>query len=202
MSWRLQRVLVDDMCEHWDEPDNGLWEMRGPRRHFTHSRVMVWVALDSAIAAVEKHGLPVANVDQLARAPASRSATRSSRRGTTTERGTFVQHYDTTEVDAALLLIPVVGFLPGDDPRVLGTIAAVEKDLMRDGLLMRYRTEHDGRRGTGRRARLPRLLLLAGERLRAGRAGSRRARASWTAWSAWSTTSGCCPRSTTRRPGG
>ena len=139
VSWRLQRVLVDDMCEHWDEPDNGIWEMRGPRRLFTHSRVMVWVALNSAVAAVEKHGFK-GNVDQWRQLRDQVRAEILSK-GYNEERGTFVQHYDTTEVDASLLLIPVVGFLPGDDPRVLGTIAAVEKDLMRDGLLLRYRTE-------------------------------------------------------------
>ncbi len=139
VSWRLQRVLVDDMCAHWDQPDNGLWEMRGPRRLFTHSRVMVWAALDSAVAAVEKHGFRgnVAQWSQLR----DRVRAEILEKGFNQELNTFVQHYDTTEVDAALLLIPVVGFLPGDDPRVLGTIAAVEKDLMRDGLLLRYRTE-------------------------------------------------------------
>ncbi|MEJ7628529.1 MAG: glycoside hydrolase family 15 protein [Nocardioidaceae bacterium] len=139
VSWRLQRVLVNEMCDHWDEADNGLWEMRGPRRDFTHSRMMVWVALDSAITGIEKHGLR----GDLDRWRKLRRQVRAEilTRGYDEKRGTFTQHYDTTEVDAALLLLPVVGFLPGDDPRVLGTIAAVEEDLMRDGLLMRYRTE-------------------------------------------------------------
>ncbi|MGI8700513.1 MAG: glycoside hydrolase family 15 protein [Nocardioidaceae bacterium] len=139
VSWRLQRVLVNELCEHWDEPDNGLWEIRGPQRHFTHSRVGVWTALDRAIMAVERHGLP-GDVEKW-RVMREKVRDEVLSNGYDEKRGTFVQHYDTTEVDAALLLLPVVGFLPGDDPRVLGTITAVEQDLMRDGLLLRYRTE-------------------------------------------------------------
>lgn len=137
-SWALQRALVDDLAEHWDEPDNGLWEIRGPQRHFTHSRVMVWVAFDRAIRAVEEHGLE---------GPAERWRELRDRvreevldKGYDEQRGTFTQHYDTAEVDASLLTLPLVGFLPPDDPRVLGTIDAVVEDLMRDGLLLRYRT--------------------------------------------------------------
>jgi GH15 family glucan-1,4-alpha-glucosidase len=138
-SWALQRALVEELAEHWDEPDNGLWEIRGPQRHFTHSRVMVWVAFDRAIAAVERHGLE----GPVERWRAIRDKVRDEvlERGFNTDRQTFVQHYDTTEVDASLLLIPAVGFLPGDDPRVLGTIRAIESDLMCDGLVLRYRTQ-------------------------------------------------------------
>ena len=138
-TWSLQRSLVNHLAEHWDEPDNGLWEIRGPRRHFTHSRVMVWVAFDRAIAAVEKHGLdgPVERWREL------RDLVRAEvlEKGFDSERNTFTQHYDTTHVDASLLVLPAVGFLDGDDPRMLGTIKAVEEDLMRGGLLLRYRTE-------------------------------------------------------------
>jgi GH15 family glucan-1,4-alpha-glucosidase len=138
-SWALQRALVQELAEHWDEPDNGLWEIRGQQRHFTHSRVMVWVAFDRAITAVEVHGLE----GPVERWRALRDKVREEvlDRGYNADRQTFVQHYDTTEVDASLLVIPAVGFLPGDDPRVLGTIRAIESDLMRDGLLLRYRTE-------------------------------------------------------------
>jgi GH15 family glucan-1,4-alpha-glucosidase len=138
-SWALQRALVDDLAEHWDKPDNGLWEVRGPQRRFTHSRVMVWVAFDRAIAAVERHGHdgPV----EKWRLIRDDVGAEILARGYDPQRNTFVQHYDTTQVDASLLLIPAVGFLPGDDPRVLGTIAAVEQDLMHHGLLLRYRTE-------------------------------------------------------------
>lgn len=138
-SWSLQRTLVDGLAEHWDEPDNGLWEIRGPQRHFTHSRVMVWVAFDRAVRAVEKHGFdgPVDRWRKL------RDTVREEilNRGFDAERNTFTQHYDTTEVDASLLVLPLVGFIDGDDPRMLGTIAAVEQDLMHNGLLHRYRTQ-------------------------------------------------------------
>ncbi len=138
-SWRIQCALVDELGERWGEPDNGLWEIRGPLRHFTHSRVMVWAAFDRAISGVEDHGLsgPVERWRTL------REQVRAEvlDKGFDVGRNTFTQHYDTTEVDASLLLIPVCGFLPADDPRVLGTIAAVETDLIRDGLLLRYRTQ-------------------------------------------------------------
>jgi GH15 family glucan-1,4-alpha-glucosidase len=138
-SWALQRALVNDLAEHWDQPDNGLWEIRGPQRHFTHSRLMVWVAFDRAIAGVERHGLP----GPVERWRELRDSVRDEvlAKGFNVERNTFVQHYDTTEVDASLLLMGLVGFLPGDDPKVLGTIAAVESDLLRSGLVLRYRTE-------------------------------------------------------------
>ncbi|HSE10229.1 MAG TPA: glycoside hydrolase family 15 protein [Nocardioidaceae bacterium] len=138
-SWDLQRTLVEDLATHWDEPDNGLWEVRGPLRHFTHSRVMVWVAFDRAVRAVEQHGLegPVDRWRKL------RDQVREEilNRGYDEQRNTFTQHYDTTEVDASLLVLPLVGFIDGDDPRMLGTIESVEQDLLRGGLLHRYRTE-------------------------------------------------------------
>ncbi|PUA79174.1 glycoside hydrolase family 15 protein [Nocardioides currus] len=138
-SWALQRSLVEELAGHWDEPDNGLWEIRGDPQHFTHSRVMVWVAFDRAIRAVEEHGLdgPVERWRDL------REQVRAEvlEKGYDAERGTFTQHYDTRELDASLLNIPLVGFLPGDDERVLGTIRAIEEDLMRDGFLRRYRTQ-------------------------------------------------------------
>ncbi len=138
-SWAMQRALVDALAEHWDEPDHGLWEIRGPQRHFTHSRVMVWAAFDRAVRAVEDHGLkgPVERWRELR----DRVRAEVLEKGFDAARGTFVQHYDTTEVDASLLNIPLVGFLPGTDERVLGTIRAIEEDLMRDGLLLRYRTQ-------------------------------------------------------------
>ena len=138
-SWAVQRALVDNLAEHWDEADNGLWEIRGPLRHFTHSRVMVWAAFDRAIKAIEQHGAE----GPLDKWRALREQVRAEilERGFNREINSFVQHYDTTEVDASLLLVSLVDFLPGDDPRVLGTIERIERDLMRDGLLLRYRTE-------------------------------------------------------------
>ena len=138
-SWSMQRTLVNQLAEDWQEPDNGLWEVRGERRHFTHSRVMVWAAFDRVIEGVERHGLegPVEDWRRI------RDEVREEimERGYDAARNTFTQHYDTDEVDASLLVLPMVRFIPGDDPKMLGTIEAVEKDLMHDGLLRRYRTQ-------------------------------------------------------------
>ncbi len=141
-SWALQVALVDELATHWDRPDHGLWEIRGPEQHFTHSRVMVWVALDRAVTAVERHGLPGGD-GRVERWRTVRDQVRDEvlTKGFDEERNTFTQHYDTDAVDAALLMLPQVGFIPGDDPRMLGTIEAVERELMRDGLVLRYRTE-------------------------------------------------------------
>jgi GH15 family glucan-1,4-alpha-glucosidase len=138
-SWALQRALVDDLADHWQEPDHGLWEIRGPRQHFTHSRVMVWAAFDRAVRAVEQHGFP----GPVERWRELRDQVRAEvlDRGYDPDRGSFTQHYDTREVDASLLTMPLVGFLPADEERILGTVKAIEEDLMQDGLLLRYRTE-------------------------------------------------------------
>jgi len=138
-AWQLQRLLVDRLVETWPEPDHGLWEIRGPRRRFTHSRVMVWAAFDRAVRAVEAHGLD-GPVD---RWRAARDAVREAvwTHGYDPGRNTFTQHDATTEVDASLLVLPLVGFVDGAHPRMLGTIEAIEHDLLRDGLLLRYRTE-------------------------------------------------------------
>ena len=138
-AWNLQQVLVDHLADTWEDPDNGLWEIRGKRQHFTHSRVMVWVAFDRAVKAVEGHGLH-GDVDRW-RELRDRVHEEVVTQGFDADRETFTQHYDTTEVDASLLMLPLVGFVSGDDPRMLGTIAAIEADLMRDGLLLRYRTQ-------------------------------------------------------------
>ncbi len=135
-AWQLQRTLVEFLESAWREPDEGIWEVRGPRRHFTHSKVMAWVALDRSVKAVERFGLE---------GPAGRwRALRAEihdevcREGFDPERQTFTQYYGSTELDAALLMIPLVGFLPGNDPRVAGTAAAIERHLCQDGLVMRY----------------------------------------------------------------
>jgi GH15 family glucan-1,4-alpha-glucosidase len=139
-SWPLQRVLVDDLATHWHHPDNGIWEVRGPQRNFTHSRVMVWAAFDRAVRAVEDHGLDPAGSLETWRACRAEVREEVLREGFDAERGTFVQHYGSREVDASLLQIPQVGFLPADDERFLGTVRAIEEDLMVDGLVLRYRT--------------------------------------------------------------
>jgi GH15 family glucan-1,4-alpha-glucosidase len=138
-AWSLQRKLVDRLAETWREPDHGLWEIRGPVQHFTHSRAMMWAAFDRAVGAVEEHGLE-GPVDRW-RAIRDEVHAEVMERGFDEGRGSFTQHYDTTEVDASLLVLPLIGFIEGDDPRMRGTIAAVEQDLLRGGLLLRYRTE-------------------------------------------------------------
>jgi GH15 family glucan-1,4-alpha-glucosidase len=137
-SWSLQCSLVGRLADTWQLPDRGLWEIRGPDRHFTHSRVMVWVAFDRMVQAVERHGLdgPVDRWRDLREQVRDEVLTKGLDEG----RGCFTQHYDTSEVDASLLLLSAVGFVAGDDPRMLATIDAVESDLTRDGLLLRYRT--------------------------------------------------------------
>jgi GH15 family glucan-1,4-alpha-glucosidase len=138
-SWDLQRTLVNELAKNWREPDNGLWEIRGPRRHFTHSRVMTWAAFDRAVKAVEKYGVR-GEVDLWRNA---REEVRDEvlERGFHESRNSFVQHYDSDEVDASLLLMPAVGFISADDPRFVGTVKAIETDLIRDGFVMRYRPE-------------------------------------------------------------
>ncbi|MGA9747086.1 MAG: glycoside hydrolase family 15 protein, partial [Nocardioides sp.] len=138
-SWALQRALVDELADHWEQPDHGLWEVRGPRRHFTHSRVMVWVAFDRAVRAVEEHDLP----GPVGRWREVRDQVRAEimERGYDAHRNTFTQSYDSSALDAALLVLPAVGFIAGDDPRMLGTIAAVEEDLLVEGFVLRYLTE-------------------------------------------------------------
>src|SRR5688572_28772837 len=135
-SWHLQRHLVEFVEKHWSEPDEGIWEIRGPRRHFTHSKVMAWVALDRAVKAVEEFNLP----GDLDRWKALRQAIFDDVcfRGFNAARNSFVQSYDSKELDASLLMLPLVGFLPPEDPRIVSTVAAVERELLRDGLVLRY----------------------------------------------------------------
>jgi GH15 family glucan-1,4-alpha-glucosidase len=140
-GWDLQKALLDFLEGNWQQPDNGLWEVRGPRRHFVHSKVMAWAGLDRAVTAVERHSLdgPV----QQWRATRDAIHADVCAHGFDTDRNTFTQFYGSRGVDAALLLIPRVGFLPYDDPRVIGTIDAIRKDLCTDGFLLRYQPEHD-----------------------------------------------------------
>lgn len=144
------RSLVVGLLEHlshiWHEPDNGIWEVRGERRHFVHSKLMAWVAFDRAIAAYEKHHRAETDPDNekheamVASWRRNREEIREEilEKGFNKERNTFVQSYGSDQLDAATLRIPLVGFLRGDDPRVIGTINAVEKELMQDGMLLRY----------------------------------------------------------------
>jgi GH15 family glucan-1,4-alpha-glucosidase len=137
-AWRLQTALMDYLEGAWDEPDEGIWEMRGERRAFVHSRVMTWVAFDRAVQMVERQGRegPVDRWRQ------QRDAVHREvcERGYDRERNTFTQSYGARGLDAATLLIPAVGFLPPDDERVAGTVAAVQRELCRDGFVLRYDT--------------------------------------------------------------
>ena len=137
-AWDMQVALMNHLEGTWDQPDNGLWEMRGPRRHFTHSKVLAWVAADRMASAVRAHHLygpadrwealgDTIHADVLAH-------------GYNPDRNTFTQSYDAPGLDAALLMIPRVGFLPPDDSRVLGTIAAIQNELTEGGFVKRYET--------------------------------------------------------------
>ncbi len=138
-TWRVQRDLLRYLETVWAEPDEGIWEMRGPRRHFTHSKVMAWVALDRAVKGVERFGLE----GDAARWRALRDTIHAEvcEKGYDPGRRAFVQYYGGTELDASLLMMPLVGFLPPSDPRVRGTVAAVERELLHDGFVLRYRTQ-------------------------------------------------------------
>lgn len=136
-SWPLQRALIERVIKGMDHPDNGIWEIRGEPRLFTHSRVMMWAALDRGVRAVREHGL-AGDADRWSQ---MREQLREEidARGVH-EEGYFVQHYDSAEVDASLLTLAQVGYCAADDPRMLRTVEQMESTLLRDGLLMRYRT--------------------------------------------------------------
>lgn len=138
-AWGLQKHLLRFLEQRWTEPDEGIWEVRGPRRHFTHSKVMAWVAMDRAVRSVQLLGL---------NGPAERWMELRDRihrevceKGFNDRRGAFTWYYGSKSLDAALLMIPLVGFLPPDDPRVRSTVAAIERDLRLDGFVRRYEPE-------------------------------------------------------------
>ena len=139
-AWQLSRHLLEFLESAWRRPDAGIWEVRGPNRHFTHSKVMAWVAFDRAVLTAEAW----------ARRPGrslARGARRDSRRrvpkGYDPELGAFTQFYGSQRLDASVLLIPLVGFLPADDHRVIGTVEAVGRTLERDGLIARYEADEE-----------------------------------------------------------
>jgi GH15 family glucan-1,4-alpha-glucosidase len=138
-SWNVQRALIEFLMSAWERPDEGIWEVRGQRRHFTHSKVMAWVAVDRAIKSIEEFGLE-GPVDRY-RGLRERIHRDVCDNGFNREVGTFVQSYGSRELDASLLMIPLVGFLPATDPRVRATVQAIQRDLVVDGLVARYRTE-------------------------------------------------------------
>jgi GH15 family glucan-1,4-alpha-glucosidase len=140
-SWSLQQVLLANLERRWREPDEGIWEVRGPRRHFTHSKMMAWVAFDRGVKAVEQFGRGGA-VERWRRI---RDEIRAEvlEQGWSEELGSFVQYYGSDRVDASLLTIPLMGFLPPDDPRVRGTLEAVRRELLVDGFVQRYRHDEE-----------------------------------------------------------
>jgi GH15 family glucan-1,4-alpha-glucosidase len=139
IAWDLQRALLEHLERVWMEPDAGMWEVRGPPRHFAYSKIMCWVAFDRAVKMVESMGLP---------GPVERWRTLRERirgdiyeHGVSRKRGCFVQSYGSEALDASLLLIPVTGFLPATDPRMITTVEAIQRELTVDGLVQRYRTQ-------------------------------------------------------------
>jgi GH15 family glucan-1,4-alpha-glucosidase len=141
-AWSLQQQLLGALERLWRKPDHGIWEIRGPKQHFTHSKVMAWVAFDRAVRSVEEQGLS-GPVDSW-RALRDEIHAQVCEQGFDASRGTFTQYYGSRELDASLLLIPLVGFLPVSDERVVGTVDAVADNLMRDGFVFRYRTQENG----------------------------------------------------------
>ncbi|UQU64435.1 glycoside hydrolase family 15 protein [Couchioplanes caeruleus] len=138
-AWGLQVKLMEFVEQHWTEPDEGIWEVRGDPQHFVHSKLMAWVAADRAVKAVEDFGLdgPVKRWRKL------RDDIRDDilTKGYDKKRRTFTQFYGSEELDAALLMVPLVGFLPATDERVVGTVEAIERELLKDGFVQRY-TQH------------------------------------------------------------
>ena len=135
-AWALQRRLLTYLENVWKEPDEGIWEVRGPRRHFTHSKVMAWVAFDRGVQAVERFG----RNGPVERWRKARAAIHEEvcQRGFDRELNSFTGFYGSKRLDASLLMIPLVGFLPANDPRMIGTVAAIERELVRDGFVQRY----------------------------------------------------------------
>ncbi|HWU25307.1 MAG TPA: glycoside hydrolase family 15 protein [Rhizomicrobium sp.] len=140
-SWSLECAMLKHLEEIWTEPDEGIWEVRGRRQHFTHSKVMAWVAFDRAVRTAHEFGREA----PLERWTAIRDRIHEEvcERGFDAEKNSFVQYYGSKQLDGALLMIPLVGFLPATDPRVRGTVAAIERELLHDGFVRRYDTTHE-----------------------------------------------------------
>ncbi|HEX4167886.1 MAG TPA: glycoside hydrolase family 15 protein [Bryobacteraceae bacterium] len=137
-GWDMQKALATHLERLWPQPDSGIWEIRGPRRHFVFSKVMAWVAFDRAVRTIEKFG-EQGPLDRWKRIRAE-IKDEVCKLGYSRSRQSFVQYYGSTELDASVLMLPLVGFLPAEDPRIKNTVAAIEKDLMQDGFVLRYDT--------------------------------------------------------------
>ena len=138
-AWDLQVNLIEHLETIWQQPDDGIWEVRGPRRHFVHSKVMAWVAFDRAVQDMEQFDLP--GPRERWRKVRDQIHQEVCAKGFHNGKNSFCQSYGRDELDASLLMIPIVGFLPPDDDRVRGTVAAIERELNKGGFVMRYRTE-------------------------------------------------------------
>jgi GH15 family glucan-1,4-alpha-glucosidase len=138
-DWRLQRHLIDFVEAHWTEPDDGIWEIRGPRRNFTHSKVMTWVAMDRAVRGVEEFGLE-GDVERW-REVRQRIHDEVCAKGFHPRKKAFTQYYGSDQLDASLLLIPLIGFLPPTDERVRSTVERIEEELLVNGFVQRYQSD-------------------------------------------------------------
>ena len=188
--------MLDYLEQIWPQPDQGIWEIRGEPRHFVHSKVMAWVAFDRAVRTVEEQGLDGA-VDKW-RGVRDAIHAQVCEHGYDEKLGSFVQSYGSKELDASLLMLPLVGFLPASDPRIRGTIEAVETELVEDGFVLRYRTHPTASTGSLRaKASFSRARSGSSTATSCSAATTKRARSSIGS-SASRTTSACSPRSTTR----
>ncbi len=138
-AWRVQAAVLEFIDKEWSQPDEGIWEIRGPKRHFTHSKVMAWVAADRAVKDIELFGMP-GDADRWMKLR-DRIAAEVHVQGFNEKLGGFVQSYGSDETDASLLMLPLVGFVEASDPKMVGTLRLIEERLVSDGFVVRYRTE-------------------------------------------------------------
>lgn len=173
-AWRVQQVILDFLESRWSEPDRGIWEIRGDPQQLVHSKVLAWAAMDRAVKAVDRFNLEGAR-DRWANLR-DRIHADVCKNGYDSDRNTFVQHYGAKGLDASLLMLPLVGFLPADDPRIVGTAEAIRKELLVDGFVRRY-TAGDGADGLagGEGAFLPCSFWLADNDAMMGRVDEARA---------------------------
>jgi len=143
-DWRLQAALMNFLESNWHKPDEGIWEVRGGPKHFTHSKVMAWVAFDRAVRLVEECGCSADQHVRRWRKVRDQIHAEVCERGFSPSKKAFTQYYGSDALDASLLMMPLAGFLPFSDKRVRGTIDAIERELMQDGFVLRYRPEEEG----------------------------------------------------------